>query len=77
MTVVFASIVLLALLLWLVLPRRQVEREPWEGESPGPALDREELEAAEREVRELDSAADPEEGGEGDDWGPGTARKPE
>lgn len=47
---------------------------------PGPRLvgsdgiDREELEAAEREVRELESGRRPEDGFEGDDWGPGAAR---
>jgi len=47
---------------------------------PGPRLvgsdgiDREELEAAEREVRELESAQRPEDGFEGEDWGPGAAK---
>ena len=47
---------------------------------PGPRLvgsdgiDREELEAAEREVRELEGGRRPEDGFEGDDWGPGAAR---
>jgi len=33
-----------------------------------------ELEAAEQEVRELESGRRPEEGFEGDDWGPGAAK---
>jgi hypothetical protein len=47
---------------------------------PGPRLvgdngiDREELEAAEREVRELEGGRRPEDGFEGDDWGPGAVR---
>jgi hypothetical protein len=47
---------------------------------PGPRLvgddgiDREELEAAEREVRDLESKRQPEDGFEGDEWGPGAAR---
>ena len=47
---------------------------------PGPRLvgddgiDREELEAAEREVRELESRQRPEDGFVGDDWGPGAAQ---
>ena len=47
---------------------------------PGPRLmgddgiDREELEAAEHEVRELESRQRPEDGFEGDDWGPGAAQ---
>jgi hypothetical protein len=56
--------------IWLVRRRRH----------PGPRLmgsdgiDREELEAAEREARELQSAQRPEDGFEGDDWGPGAAK---
>lgn len=71
---VFALVGFAALVLWLVLPRRRVEREPWEAETPGAAIDRDELEAAEREVRDLDPGQDPEEGWEGDDWGPGAGR---
>jgi hypothetical protein len=59
-----------ALVLWL-----------WRDRSyPGPRLtdddgiDREELEAAEREVRDLDPNARPEDGFMGDDWGPGATR---
>jgi hypothetical protein len=37
--------------------------------------DREELEAAEREVRELGAHQRPEDGFEGDDWGPGTGNR--
>lgn len=39
-------------------------------------IDREELERAEEEVRDLDVNARPEDGFEGDDWGPGVPRKP-
>jgi hypothetical protein len=39
-------------------------------------IDWEELERAEEEVRDLDADAKPEDGFEGDDWGPGTPRKP-
>jgi len=35
-----------------------------------------ELEKAEDEIRDLDPQANPDEGFEGDDWGPGTSRKP-
>jgi hypothetical protein len=38
-------------------------------------VDRDELEAAEREVRDLDVHQRPEDGFEGDDWGPGAGRK--
>ena len=65
-----AAVLLVGLILWLVRDRRY----------PGPRLhgqdgiDREELEAAEREVRELETGALPEEDRPGDDWGPGTGR---
>jgi hypothetical protein len=61
---------LIALVLWLRRDRSY----------PGPRLidddgiDRAELEAAEREVRDLDPGARPEEGFPGDDWGPGASR---
>jgi hypothetical protein len=60
----------IALVLWLRRDRSY----------PGPRLidddgiDRAELEAAEREVRDLDPGARPEEGFLGDDWGPGASR---
>jgi hypothetical protein len=65
-----AAVLLVGLVLWLARERRY----------PGPRLhgedgiDREELEAAEREVRELESRQRPEDGFEGDDWGPGAAQ---
>ncbi|HUF35387.1 MAG TPA: hypothetical protein VMN37_05515 [Gemmatimonadales bacterium] len=63
------AVLLLALLSWLFRKRQY----------PGPRLldddgiDREELEEAEREVRELDPPP-PGEDLPGDDWGPGAAR---
>ena len=69
-TLLVAGVVLAAVAVWLVRPRRH----------PGPRLvgddgiDRDELEAAEREVQDLESAQRPEDGFEGDDWGPGAAR---
>jgi hypothetical protein len=68
--VLLAGILLVALALWLLRDRRY----------PGPrlhgadAIDREELEEAEREVRELDAGRMPDEERPGDDWGPGTGR---
>jgi hypothetical protein len=65
-----AGVLLFAVLIWLLRDRRY----------PGPRLhghdgiDREELEAAEREVRDFDHRGSPEEDRPGDDWGPGTAR---
>ncbi len=40
------------------------------------SIDWEELEKAEDEVRGIDPMAKPEDGFEGDDWGPGAAPKP-
>ncbi len=39
-------------------------------------IDWDELEKAEDEVREIDPEARPEDGFEGDDWGPGTVKTP-
>lgn len=39
-------------------------------------IDREELERAEEEVRDLDVNARPQDGFEGDDWGPGVPQPP-
>jgi hypothetical protein len=69
-TLLVAGAALSALVIWLVRRPRH----------PGPRLvgadgiDREELEAAEREVRELESGRQPDDGYEGDDWGPGATR---
>ncbi len=69
-TLLVAAAALGAFVVWLLRRPRH----------PGPRLvgddgiDREELEAAEREVRELDGGRSPEDGFEGDDWGPGAAR---
>ena len=69
-TLLVALAAIVALALWLGRDRRY----------PGPRLidddgiDREELEAAEREVRDLDSTARPDDGFVGDDWGPGASR---
>ena len=64
-----AGALLLALAVWLLRDRSY----------PGPRLldddgiDRDELEEAEREVRDLDPPL-PDEDRPGDDWGPGAAR---
>ena len=69
-TVLIASAVIVALIIWLRRDRSY----------PGPRLhaedgiDREELERAEREVRELGTQQRPEDGFLGDDWGPGAGR---
>jgi hypothetical protein len=48
------------------------DREPHSSDE----IDYEELERAEDEVRDLGAEARPEDGFEGDDWGPGAPRKP-
>lgn len=69
-TVLVSLVLVVALVLWLRRDRRH----------PGPRLhgsdgiDRETLEEAEREVRDLDASARPEAERPGDDWGPGVAR---
>jgi hypothetical protein len=69
-TLLIAAVALVALILWLRRDRSY----------PGPRLhddegiDRDELEQAEREVRELESHQRPDEGFLGDDWGPGVGK---
>jgi hypothetical protein len=68
--VLLAGVLIVALVLWLLRDRHY----------PGPRLhgsdeiDQEELEEAEREVRELEAGALPDEERPGDDWGPGIGR---
>ena len=69
-TLLVAAAALIALVLWL----RRDRRYPGPRLSDRDGIDREELEAAEREVRELDPSARPETGFLGDDWGPGATR---
>jgi hypothetical protein len=45
------------------------------GRADDDAIDYEELRRAEEEVRDLDVNARPEDGFEGDDWGPGAPRR--
>ena len=69
-TLLVAGASVVALLVWLVRRPRH----------PGPRLvgtdgiDRAALEAAEREVRDLETGTRPDEGFAGEDWGPGAAR---
>jgi hypothetical protein len=46
------AVLVVALGAWILRPKRAVEREPWEPEDKIEPVDREELEAAEREVRD-------------------------
>jgi hypothetical protein len=65
-----ALVLVVGLLLWLVRDRRY----PGPRLHGEPGIDREELEAAEREVQELETGALQDEDRPGDDWGPGTGR---
>jgi len=68
-TLLVAAVAIIALVLWLRRGRRY--RGPRLADDE---IDREELEAAEREVRDLDASQRPEDGFLGDDWGPGATR---
>ena len=65
-----AGVLVLALVVWLLRDRRYLGPRLYGGDG----IDREELENAEREVRELDDRHSPDEERPGDDWGPGAAR---
>ncbi len=68
--VLLTCVLLVALLLWL-LRRRHYPGPRLHGED---GIDQEELEEAEREVRELEAGHRPDLERLGDDWGPGTGR---
>lgn len=72
-TLLVALVAIVALVLWL----RRDRKYPGPRLQSGDGIDHEELEQAEREVRELGSQQPPEEGFTGDDWGPGSPRPPE
>jgi hypothetical protein len=48
----------------------------YQNESLKDSIDWDELEKAEDEIRDVDPLARPEDGFEGDDWGPGSVPKP-
>jgi len=64
-------LVAVALVAWLVRALATPRRPPAPGE-----IDLAELEAAEREVRDLDATLRPDDEVPGSDWGPGTPRPP-
>jgi hypothetical protein len=66
-------VVVVAVLVWLIAPSARRQAAP--DDDPVEPVDQEELEAAEQEVRDLDLHQRPEEGFEGDDWGPGTTKR--
>jgi hypothetical protein len=67
----FVLVLVAAVLVWLVAPGTRKHRAPQDVEP----VDQEELEAAEQDVRDLDIHQRPEDGFEGDDWGPGASRR--
>lgn len=69
-TLLVAVAALAALVLWL----RRDRSYPGPRRTEGDEIDWEELEEAEREVRDLDPKALPEDGFVGDDWGPGATQ---
>jgi hypothetical protein len=73
-TLLVALAVVVALVLWL---RRDRGYPGPRLESPDDGIDHEQLEQAEREVRDLDSQQRPEDDFSGNDWGPGSPRPPE
>jgi hypothetical protein len=73
-TLLVALVAIVALVLWL---RRDRSYHGPRLQSDDDGIDYEELEQAEREVRELESRQRPEEGFKGDDWGPGSPRPPD
>ncbi len=68
---IFTAVLIVGVLAWLFAPGRRRPADP--ADLPEPA-DREELEAAEREVRDLGVGQQPEDGFAGDDWGPGAPK---
>jgi hypothetical protein len=83
----FLTVLALILFLWgvVTLVRRIAEGEERDGQTPKrqdaknnqtDGIDWEEMHRAEEEVRDLGADARPEDGFEGDDWGPGAPRKP-
>ena len=73
-TLLVALTALVALVLWI---RRDRTYPGPRLDSDDDGIDREELDAAEREVRDLNSGQRPDEEFPGNDWGPGSPRPPE
>jgi len=62
------------LLLWLVRRGEEAGTRSAQGARRSQDVDREILEEAEREVRDLGNEGSPEDGFLGDDWGPGAPK---
>ncbi len=74
LTLVIAGFLVVMVLAWKFQPKQEYPTESWESAGDG-AVDREELERAEREVRGWGVATKPDDERPEDDWGPGTTRK--
>ncbi len=73
MTVVLIGVAVLAVFYWFVR-REEGSRSRYRAGPGGGDIDREELEQAEREVRDLDIDHHPDDGFEGVVWGPGAPK---
>ena len=73
MALLAGLLLLVGLLVWLFRKPAAPSAPPVWDDRVEP-IDAAELEAAEREVRDLDVHQRPEDGFEGDDWGPGAGR---
>ena len=78
MTWLWGGLAVLVLWAGIVALRREEPERPRNREAKRPraddGIDRDELERAEREVRDLDAFDQPDDGFQGDDWGPGAPR---
>lgn len=74
---VVAIVLVVMVAAWRFQPKRTYTPDPDDPLDDGSSapIDYEELEKAEREVRELSATADPEDERPEDDWGPGTAKR--
>ena len=72
MSIVAAFITVAAFALWLI--RKPARPVSVAGPGRDDAIDQDELEAAEREIRDRGAMVQPDDEVDGDDWGPGAAR---
>jgi hypothetical protein len=75
---ILGGLIFVALLAWWMQPKQGYlpdPEDPLDDGVPAP-IDRAALEAAEREVRELDAHARPDDERPEEDWGPGVPRTP-
>jgi hypothetical protein len=71
MSALVALALIAAVLVWLLAPGRRATGAAEDRVEPS---DEDELAAAEREVRDLEVGQRPDDGFEGDDWGPGAGK---